>query len=327
MSSRPDVELARQLGQEVRELSLRRRVERRERLVERDHRRVRRERTGDRDPLTLAARELVWKPVGGGVGQPDEAAQLLHAPAARSRARFRPMPSASCEPIERRGLSDEYGFWKTSWRRTRLRGRARRVSAVTGSPSKRTLPAAIGTSPTAARASVDFPHPDSPTSPTICPRSTLRSAPATAAMRAPPRRSYSTTTFSSSSAALIRRAKGSTGTGEAPRVDGHERGHLDAARVAARTRSAGGTSSRPESGPDVGGAPRDRRQRLVGGLRMRQRVEQRARVRVPRPLEHVLAPAGLDDAARVEDRDPVRDRRQHAEVVRDQDDRELVLTP
>ena len=99
------------------------------------------------------------------------------------------IPSPICEPIVRRGLSDEYGFWKTICSRTRLRGRARRVIGETGSPSKTTRPPDVGTSPTAARASVDFPQPDSPTRPTTWPRSTSRLAPATARTSPPPRRS------------------------------------------------------------------------------------------------------------------------------------------
>ena len=58
---------------------------------------------------------------------------------------------------------------------------------------------------------------------------------------------------------------------------------------------------------------------------MRKRVEQRAGVRVARTLQHVFAHTGLDHAPRVEDRDTVGDRREDAQVVRDQHDRELVL--
>ena len=39
------------------------------------------------------------------------------------------------------------------------------MSVVTGSPANSIEPDVIGTSPVAARASVDFPQPDSPTSP------------------------------------------------------------------------------------------------------------------------------------------------------------------
>ena len=113
--------------------------------------------------------------------QPDELEQLAHARVARRRAG---MPSASWLPTVRRGLSDEYGFWKTSWSRTSSAGRARRRRAVTGRPSNVTVPPVGGTSPTAARASVDLPQPDSPTRPTMRPRSTVRLAPATARTRA-----------------------------------------------------------------------------------------------------------------------------------------------
>ena len=160
----PDVELAREALEEVRELRLRRRVERRERLVEDDHRRIGGERAGDRDPLPLPARELVREAVEGVRGQADELEQLAHP---RVPLISPGMPSATWLPIVRRGLSDEYGFWKTSWSRTSSAGRARRPSEVTGRPSKVTVPLVVSTRPTAARASVDFPQPDSPTRPTI----------------------------------------------------------------------------------------------------------------------------------------------------------------
>src|SRR4051794_13373523 len=58
---------------------------------------------------------------------------------------------------------------------------------------------------------------------------------------------------------------------------------------------------------------------------MRQRVEQGARVGMAWPLQDVLPRAGLDHAAGVEDRHAVGDGREHAEVMCDQDDCELVL--
>jgi hypothetical protein len=42
-------------------------------------------------------------------------------------------------------------------------------------------------------------------------------------------------------------------------------------------------------------------------------------------LQHLFAFARLDDPARIEDRHAVGDRRQHSEVVRDEDHRQLVL--
>ena len=59
ISSRPSSPVAREPHEQVRDLRLRRGVERRERLVEHDHRRVGGERAGDRDALALPAAELV----------------------------------------------------------------------------------------------------------------------------------------------------------------------------------------------------------------------------------------------------------------------------
>ena len=108
---------------EVRDLRLRRGVERRQRLVEDDDGRVRRERTGDGDALALAARELVWIAARGSFGKPD-----LHEEsaiwAARCDREARPSTASAspiCSPTRRRGLSEENGFWKTICRRTSSR--------------------------------------------------------------------------------------------------------------------------------------------------------------------------------------------------------------
>jgi hypothetical protein len=61
-----EVELARQADEEVRDLGLRGRVQRGQRLVEDDDRGIRREGPRDREPLTLPTRELVREAVGGG---------------------------------------------------------------------------------------------------------------------------------------------------------------------------------------------------------------------------------------------------------------------
>ena len=81
---KPEAELAREIREEVRELRLRRRVERRERLVEHDHRGIGGERTGDRDPLALAARELVREAPHRVRRQADDVEQLLDAGTARA---------------------------------------------------------------------------------------------------------------------------------------------------------------------------------------------------------------------------------------------------
>ena len=78
-------EPARQVDEEVRDLRLRRRVERGERLVEHEHGGICRERAGDRDPLALAAAELVRIARGGARRQADELEQLGDAGAAIPR--------------------------------------------------------------------------------------------------------------------------------------------------------------------------------------------------------------------------------------------------
>ena len=70
----------------------------------------------------------------------------------------------------------------------------------------------------------------------------------------------------------------------------------------------------------------NRDERLVlQSFRMRQRVEERAGVRMTRRAQDGLAGARLDDLPRVEDRNAVGDRRHDAQVVRDEDDRQVVL--
>ena len=60
---------------------LRVRVERGERLVEQQHRRVSRQRSGERDSLTLSTREVGWTSAGER-GDPEALEQLPHAPPA-----------------------------------------------------------------------------------------------------------------------------------------------------------------------------------------------------------------------------------------------------
>ena len=72
-------------------------------------------------------------------------------------------------PTLRRGLSDEIGSWKIIWSRGRSRASADRESVVTSTPSKRTEPAVGLGSCMMARPVVDFPQPDSPTTPRVSP--------------------------------------------------------------------------------------------------------------------------------------------------------------
>ena len=156
--------------------------------------------------------------------------------------------SPICSPTRRRGLSEENGFWKTICRRTSSRGRAPRVSGLTSRPSKRTVPDRGATIPTAARARVDLPQPDSPTSPTIAPRSISRLAPATAR----------------------------TGSSPAALVLHDDVGELEGAqrRPAGRSGSTGQASARPFTGTSGGIAslhdarvPAARMERAAGGMR------------------------------------------------------------
>ena len=176
-------EPAREIDEQVRELRLRGRVERRERLVEDEHRRVGGERACDRDPLPLAAAELMReaarpRPREGRRARAARRRARAVRVAARGRARRARRRAASRPSGAGSATSTDSG---TPSAGARARAAARAVSSgVTARPSKTTLPAAGRTSPTAARARLDLPQPDSPTRPTIWPRSTVRLAPATA---------------------------------------------------------------------------------------------------------------------------------------------------
>ena len=95
--------------------------------------------------------------------------------ARRSFTAPRGIVSAIVLPIVMRGSSDEYGSWKII-----CSGRGPRARRGSGWPSSRICPLVSGVSPTAARASVDLPEPDSPTSPTTAPSGTVRLTPSTA---------------------------------------------------------------------------------------------------------------------------------------------------
>ena len=229
-----ELELAREAGEQVRDLRLCRGVERGERLVEDDHRRVRGERPRDRDPLPLTARELVRVAARGAGrrGRPGSSSSAIRA-GRSARVPRRSVLSASpiCSPTLRRGLSEENGFWNTICSRASSRGRARRVershlpALEADRPGERARPsprrrgrASTCRSRTRRRARRSGP------------RATSRLAPATARTGPRPRRSYSTTTSSSASAAS-RAARGRRGR----RACGRSRG------------ASGGTDSRQDS--------------------------------------------------------------------------------
>ena len=155
MSSSAKLAVAREPHEQVRGLRLRRRVERRERLVERRSTDgIGGERARDRDALALPARRT-----GAGSALPRRAARPtsleqrgrpprrapLGAPASAS-------PSAICAPIVRRGLSDANGFWKTICIRACSRRRALCGASGVQRLARRAAPRppSRGTSPTAA---------------------------------------------------------------------------------------------------------------------------------------------------------------------------------
>ena len=83
-------------------------------------------------------------------------------------------------PTRLRGLSDAYGSWKTICT-SRRNGRMARVPRCSMClPSKMISPSVGSSSRTMVRPSVDLPHPDSPTSPSVSPSRTAKLTSSTA---------------------------------------------------------------------------------------------------------------------------------------------------
>src|SRR5712691_9172302 len=82
--------------------------------------------------------------------------------------------------MDMRGLSEEYGSWKTICMLRRSRWRARRLDQDTSRPSNSTVPPSASSSPSRSRAVVDLPQPDSPTMPSVWPVAMLKLTPSTA---------------------------------------------------------------------------------------------------------------------------------------------------
>ena len=129
-----------------------------------------RERTGDADPLALAARELVRVAVVVLRVQADAVHELLDAPLGGSRLRA----------LDRVGRADDLpDRLARVQRRVRVledhlhlaaeRPHLARLNPVMSSPSKMTVPEVESMSFVTSRAVVDLPHPDSPTRPSVSP--------------------------------------------------------------------------------------------------------------------------------------------------------------
>ena len=167
-----------QVAQQVEDLRADRDVERRHRLVADDQLRLDRERAGDRDALALAAGEFVRIAAARNAARRPTSRSSSSTRARRAAGGTRSC-SASGSPricadrharIERGVgvLEDDL----------RLRGgtRAARLSssASRSRPSKRTLPASGSIRRSTSRPTVDLPQPDSPTSASVSPASSMK---------------------------------------------------------------------------------------------------------------------------------------------------------
>ena len=98
--------------------------------------------------------------------------------------------SPTMSPTVMRGLSDEYGSWKTMCSSRRSGRICRRERCVTSVPFTRMFPPVGSVSRSTQFATVDLPLPDSPTRPRISPRPSVNETPSTACTT--PRRPAST---------------------------------------------------------------------------------------------------------------------------------------
>ena len=161
-----------QLAQQVEDRRLHRDVERGDGLVGDEQRRRHRQRAREADALALSAGELVRIAVPQLRPQADVVEELAHAPVERSpRAASRWMRSGSptISPQVMRGLSDEYGSWKTMCISRRSGRSSRRDVCVMSRPLRRIVPDVGSCRRTTQLPTVDLPLPDSPTSPSISP--------------------------------------------------------------------------------------------------------------------------------------------------------------
>ena len=179
-----DPELALESLEQVDDLGLDRDVERAYRFVTDNEDRVRRPAPG-RCRCAGAARPRIRGDSGSrksGRAPPRVSRSSIRGARARPSARSWVLRgSASISPTVWRGSSEEYGSWKTIWKRRRWRLQAqiaRRASRST--PSRRIEPSRGSMMRTIARPTVVLPNPDSPTSPSVSPRLIVRLTPSTA---------------------------------------------------------------------------------------------------------------------------------------------------
>ena len=345
MKTRPRPRRSLQPEQDVEDLRAHRGVEHRDRLVADQPLGLEHERRRDRDPLALAAGELVRVAVEVALGVE---ADVVHGAADAL------LVLALRHPLDHERLGDDRrapaGADSASGRGPgRSSGRAGAAPAGSPLPLDRRVPRSatsprsrLGCSPSIARASVDLPQPDSPTTPRISPALPVQrdaverpGHPAAGAEARPrgrgrpsARRSRSASACDLGSAPRQAPATRSTARSDrrptAPAPTSRRAGSsIDSAPR--RRDSAGGSDSPAASPPGRAGrresaSARPRSPPITGSD-----VEQPLRVGVLRRVEDVRDRARLDDPARVHDRDPVAGLGQHPEVVGDQDQRQAEL--
>ena len=209
------------------------------------------ERAGERDPLPLAAGELGRAGAGARRVEVDELEQPLRPRLARS-ARDAPggIASAMLSPMRHPRVERGVGVLEDHLQRARSRPLVGTGCAVEQDPAAR----ATGARPTAARARVDLPDPDSPTRPTTWPAGTVRLTPSTAvtASRAVADRDVLEAQLAhgrSTSAELgPRRSCGPRPRGEVDRLAGVPAGHPAPGRVGHQRRVLGPAARRRRAG-------------------------------------------------------------------------------
>ena len=246
----------------------------------------------------------------------------------------------------RRGLRAAIGSWKIICMPVRAARIALASRPVRSRPSNHTGTAVGGGSCITARASDVLPHPDSPTTPSVSPRSTSRLIPATALTMSPVRPIGNSTTTSSTRGARrrpIRAQVGGAAAGHQPPLGSRPRpgtSRRTGAR-ASRRPSKGGASAwhrsrayrhRGREGAagrrvdEVGRASGDGSQPGVRcRLDRRDALQQRLGVGHPDVGEQRLRRRPFDDPTGVHHDDVVGVSGDHAEVVGDEHDRHVAV--
>src|SRR6476659_1455792 len=256
------------------------------------------------------------------------------------------------KPTRLRGLSEAYGSWNTIIISRRIGRISERLSDVMSRSSKMIRPAVGSRRRRMHRASVDLPHPDSPTMPSVSPRLTVKLTSSTALTAAPsfwktiPRviekyfLTFSTTrrslTIASSRCGLVDhlddlRALAALRlvvqpaplemVGPGRRL---EDGHLRPADVH-RVRTSRVEPAAVGRAHERGRLPGNLDEPVDLGVEPRKRAEEAPRVRMARAVEDLSDGCLLDDLSAVHHDDVVVDLCPHPEIVRDHDDGHAVL--